>query len=168
MELLIGVDIDGEAGPHLVLQPGATVDIEGPLGRFTFPDDPEERRFLFIAGGTGIAPLRAMLHHALLAPHEAVGLLYSARSPEEFAFEDEFHALAATGNIDFRQTVTRDISPAWTGTRGRIGRDVLASLVHDRETLCFICGPPLLVQDMLGALGELGVARERIRTEEWQ
>ena len=49
------------------------VDVEGPLGSFTFPADPEERRFVFIAGGTGIAPLRAMLRHALDIPHREIG-----------------------------------------------------------------------------------------------
>ena len=46
-----------------------------------FRPAPEERRFLFIAGGTGISPLRAMLHHALTVPHDEIGLLYSARTP---------------------------------------------------------------------------------------
>ncbi len=92
----VGVDADGRAGPHLDLEPGSLVDIEGPLGRFTFPPAPEERRFLFIAGGTGISPLRAMLHHALTVPHDEIGLLYSARTPSEFAYEKELRSLAAS------------------------------------------------------------------------
>ncbi len=49
--------------------------VEGPLGSFTFPAHPRERQFVFIAGGTGIAPLRSMLWHALLAErHGKVGL----------------------------------------------------------------------------------------------
>jgi ferredoxin-NADP reductase len=144
------------------------VDVEGPLGQFTFPSEPQERRFLFVAGGTGIAPLRAMLQHALRIPHQQIGLLYSARRPDEFAYEAELKALAAAGRIELRQTVTRDADPdTWLGRRGRISRDDLAPLVHAEETLCFVCGPPPLVQDMLAALAELGVSRERIRTEEW-
>ena len=65
IELLVGVGANGTPGPHLTLEPGSEVDVEGPLGSFTFPSDPTERRFVFIAGGTGIAPLRAMLRHAL-------------------------------------------------------------------------------------------------------
>jgi ferredoxin-NADP reductase len=168
LELLVGVESDGRPGPHLELTPGALVDVEGPLGRFTFPDEPRERRFLFVAGGTGISPLRAMMRHALRIPHERIGLLYSARTPEEFAFESEFRALAAEGRIEFRQTVTRDVAPGqWEGTRGRIGRSDLEPLVHAERTLCFICGPQMLVQGVVASLGELGVRRERIRTEEW-
>ena len=61
--------------------------IDGPLGSFTFPAHPRERRFVFIAGGTGIAPLRSMLWHTLLAERDGhVALIYSVRSPEEFAY----------------------------------------------------------------------------------
>jgi ferredoxin-NADP reductase len=166
-ELLVGVNAEGGAGSHLTLQPGTRVDVEGPVGRFTFPDDPQEDRFVFIAGGTGIAPLRAMLRHALDRPHRGIGLLYSARTPQEFAFEEELRTLARQGAIELRQTVTREADQDWAGTRGRIGRADLAPLVHDPATLCFICGPPALVDEMPKVLNELGVPPPRIRVEEW-
>ncbi len=169
LELLVGVDVEGLAGPHLTLGPGQLVDVEGPIGRFTFPSAAAEESFVFIAGGTGIAPLRAMLRHALDTRHRRIGLFYSARTPGDFAYEDEWRRLAETGRIEFRQTITRDsTSPSeWTGERGRIGRDALASLVHDPATLCFVCGPPALVNDVPRLLDELGIPKERIRLEEW-
>ena len=168
LELLVGVDAGGEPGPHLALEVGALVDIDGPVGRFTFPDAPEESRFLFIAGGTGISPLRSMLRHAITVPHEAIGLMYSARLPEEFAYADEFRAMSDRGTMELRMTVTRDAGPGnWTGTRGRITRADLEPLVHDARTLCFVCGPPALVDEMPKLLQSLGVAPERIRIEEW-
>ncbi len=167
LELLISVGADGAPGPHLTLASGARVDVEGPLGSFVFPSDPDERRFVFIAGGTGIAPLRAMLHHALAIPHRDVGVFYSARTPDEFAYHDELHALADAGRIELRQTVTRTGGDDWRGARGRIGRVELQHLVHDPATLCFVCGPPSLVEEMPKLLAELGIERRRIRMEEW-
>lgn len=167
LELLVGVDESDSPGPHLDLAADSHVDLEGPVGSFVFPDDPPVRRFLFVAGGTGIAPLRAMLGHALAVSHRNVGLLYSARGAGEFAFQEEFAALARGGLIDFRQTVTRAIADTWTGGRGRIGKPDLAPLVHDPQTLCFVCGPPSLVHDIPRLLGELGVPAELIRIEEW-
>jgi len=165
LELLVGVETDGTAGEHLTLDAGAEVDVEGPLGSFTFPAEPEERRFVFIAGGTGIAPLRAMLRHALTIPHDDIGLFYSARTPDEFAYEREFRGLADAGHIELRQTVTRAAETAWTGPRGRLKRDALEELVHDPATLCFICGPPALVDEMPRILQELGIPRARIKIE---
>jgi ferredoxin-NADP reductase len=166
LELLVGTDADGRAGPHLALEAGALVDVEGPIGRFTFPDDPPADRFVFIAGGTGIAPLRSMLRHALHTAHRGIGLLYSARTPTEFAYEQELRSLAGEGRIELKQTVTRE-SDGWTGTRGRIAAADLAPLVHDPETMCFVCGPPALVQEMPKMLRELGVAPDLIRIEEF-
>jgi NAD(P)H-flavin reductase len=169
VELLIGVSAEGNAGPHLVLEPGQLVDVEGPVGAFTLPERPDERNFVFVAGGTGIAPLRAMLRHAILGPYTTrhVGLLYSARTPDDFAFVDEFRALASGGMIDFRQTITRDTEQDWTGARGRIDRAALSALVREPDTLCFVCGPAAMVNEMPSLLEEIGVARGRIRIEEW-
>ena len=167
LELLVGVDIDDAPGGHLTLEPGVAIDVEGPLGSFIFPPQPEERRFLFIAGGTGIAPLRAMLRHALDIPHGQIGLLYSARTADEFAYQEEFRTLARRGRIELNETVTRAAGEDWTGGRGRIGPAVLQGLVHDPATLCFICGPAAMVDEMPKLVEELGVPRRRIRIEEW-
>lgn len=167
LELLIGVDREGQAGAHLQLEPGSEVDIEGPLGRFTFPAVPEESRFLFVAGGTGIAPLRAMFRECLLRGYGNISVLYSARAPGDFAYETELRELAATGGIELLMTITRAAESEWTGTRGRIGPELLEPLLHDRATLCFICGPRALVDDMPRVLTELGVESRRILIEEW-
>lgn len=167
IELLVGVDASGQTGHRLPLEPGALVDVEGPSGTFTFPAQPAEHRFLFIAGGTGIAPLRAMLRHALLVPHAAIGLVYSARTSDDFAYESELRRLADDKRIELRLTVTRDAAPDWAGSRGRITRADLEPLVHGAETLCFICGPRTLVDEMPAHLEALGVPRHRIKIEEW-
>ncbi len=167
LELLVGVDATGSPGVHLNLETGSLVDVEGPLGRFVFPTHPTEERFVFIAGGTGIAPLRAMLYRALHSPHKAIGLLYSARTSVEFAYESELRTLAEQHQIELKLTVTREAADDWSGARGRIGPDDLAPLVHDPATLCFVCGPPALVTQIPQILGNLGVSPARIRVEEW-
>ncbi len=169
LEFLIGLGPDGTPGPHLPAPAaGTVVELEGPIGTFRYPDQIDEHALLFVAGGTGIAPLRAMLHEAL-SPGEPrqVSLLYSARSPEEFAFDDELMALAASGRILYRKTVTRQASPTWPGERGRISRAQLEGVVMHPETLCFVCGPEALVHEVPRMLRELGIDSARIRVEEW-
>jgi glycosyltransferase involved in cell wall biosynthesis len=43
----------------------------------------------------------------------------------------------------------------------------LSSLIDDPATLCFVCGPAAMVDDVPRMLGELGIDRSRIRVEEW-
>jgi glycine betaine catabolism B len=167
LELLIGVNADGLPGANLALDAGQLIDVDGPLGAFVFPPAPVERRFVFIAGGTGIAPLRAMMRRALHLPHRNIGLFYSVRTPDEFAYEEELRGLAEAGEIELRQTVTRATDADWTGPRGRLNRNALEELVHDPATLCFICGPPALVDEMPKILADLGIPPQRIKIEEW-
>jgi len=168
LELLVGVDADGRAGDHLPLEAGTAIEVEGPVGTFTFPANPVEQQFVFVAGGTGIAPLRAMIRHALASPSaHRVGLLYSARTPDDFAYEQELRMLATNGTIELCQTVTRAAETDWAGNRGRIDRASLATLVHDDRPLCFVCGPAAMVDEIPRMLVEMGVPRERIRIEEW-
>ena len=167
LELLIGLTADGTPSGHLHLRRAEFVDMEGPFGRFTLPDAPREQRCLFIAGGTGISPLRAMLRQALSMRFASLGVLYSARTPDDFAYEDELRALAAEGRVELRLTVTRDTSSRWNGPRGRISPELLGSLLHDPATLCFVCGPRTLVETVPKTLGGLGVAADRIRLEDW-
>ena len=169
IEFLIKMDAAGEHGTHLTgLRRGAYLDVEGPFGSFCFPADPAERRFLFVAGGTGIAPIRAMMRHAVAARCPGrLGLVYSARRPDELAFHREFHRLARSGAIEFLETVTRAAGLRWHGERGRIDLAQLAPFVEDAATLCFVCGPVALVEDVPRLLRQLGVAPGRIRVEQW-
>ena len=78
LELLIAME--GGSGDLTWATTGALVDVEGPIGTFTFPASLDQSRVLFVAGGTGIAPVRAMLDHALRRhPAERISLLYSTR-----------------------------------------------------------------------------------------
>jgi ferredoxin-NADP reductase len=83
LEFLLKLEPGGGWGPHLAgLRRGARITVQGPIGTFVFPPAPEERQFLFVAGGTGIAPLRSMICHAFESRQPGrLHLLYSARTP---------------------------------------------------------------------------------------
>lgn len=169
IEFLVQTTNNGSSGlrPELV-RPGTPVALEGPVGSFTFPAHPRERRFVFIAGGTGIAPLRSMMWHTLLAERDGhVSLIYSVRAPEEFAYMEEFQRLEDQGRIDFRHTVTRAAAEGWLGRQGRIDLSCLDGLIVRGETLCFVCGPATLVGEIRPQLLELGVLEDQIRIENW-
>ena len=149
---------------------GTSVELDGPIGTFLYPDRLTEPAVLFVAGGSGIAPLRAMLHEALGAPEAPeVSVLYSARTAEEFAFDDELtSACRSRGGFATRRPRRAKPARMWQGSRGRISRAQLEAVVaRPDDTLCFVCGPEALVHEVPRMLGEIGVAADRIRVEEW-
>jgi CDP-4-dehydro-6-deoxyglucose reductase len=170
LELLVPVEDTDAADPHLErVEAGAPVEVDGPFGAFVLPSRLSERDLLFVAGGTGIAPLRSMMWDALeRGPDHRVVLVYSARSSDEFAFEEELQDLASARRIELHLTVTRTASGEWSGLRGRIDRQLLTSTLRTPETHCFVCGPPALVSDATALLREAGVSTERILTEKYE
>jgi ferredoxin-NADP reductase len=147
---------------------GSRVTVQGPFGSFILPATAPERSFLFVAGGTGIAPLRSMIRQAVLSNQAArLRLLYSARTPADFAYLPELRRLVRQGQLDLSITATREVPSRWRGHRGRITPDRLSSLLDTPETLCFVCGPAAMVDEVPRMLRDLGVNEGRIRIEEW-
>jgi ferredoxin-NADP reductase len=156
------------SGPLRNLRRGVRVVVEGPAGTFTFPPHPTEENVLFVAGGTGIAPLRSMIEQAVSTGLRGrLRLLYSARTPVDFAYLTELRRHARRGDLELALTATREVPPRWRGDRGRITLERLAALVDTPDTLCFVCGPMAMVDDVPRMLRELGIPNERIRIEEW-
>lgn len=168
LEFLVKLESGGWAAHLAGLARGARVAVQGPVGSFVFPADPDERHFLFVAGGTGIAPLRAMIRQlfSMRLPGR-LHLLYSARTPRDFAYLPELRRYAREQRLDLALTATREVPRGWRGGRGRITPDRLAPLIDTPETLCFVCGPASMVDDVPRMLMALGIARRRIRIEEW-
>ena len=169
LEFLIQV-VEGESpGAHLPrLEAGRMLDLEGPGGTFLLPDGLHPHAAAFIGGGTGIAPLRAMLHELLDRDHGArLAVLQSARTPGELCYAAELRELAADGRIALIETVTRTAPPSWKGRRGRVTAAELDELVDGPGTWCFVCGPDSLVEGVPLLLAKVGVPASQIRTEQW-
>lgn len=169
LEFLVALEPGGENDSHMArVAAGSSVDIEGPLGQFTFPTQPDQARVLFVAGGTGIAPLRSMISQAFQTGQRGrLHLLYSARTPLDFAYLRELRRYARDGRLDLALNATREVPAGWRGERGRITRDRLARMVEDPATLCFVCGPAAMVDEVPRMLMDIGIERKRIRLEEW-
>lgn len=178
MQLLIQID-DSALDPHLErATPGTRVDVDGPFGTFGLPPGDGMEPLLFVAGGTGIAPLRSMLMERLThggrspafaeaSARQAISVIYSARAAEEFAFRPELDALEKAGRIAAHFTVTRDDGGAWPGRRGRIDHGLIEKALPSPEARCLICGPPQMVADAKDWLEKIGVPAERILTEQY-
>ena len=168
MQVLVQVEDSGGLDPHLELaSPGTQLDLEGPFGAFGLPVRVEQP-LLFIAGGTGIAPLRSMLIEHVSRPTKfPAALIYSARSVDEFAFRPELAALESAGRISSYFTVTREERSDWQGRTGRISEALLREALPSTDSTCLICGPPQLVTDARSLLIKLGVSETQILIEKY-
>lgn len=165
LELLVQIDATSPE-PHLEeLAPGARLEIEGPFGGLHLPAPPPgDAPRLFIAGGTGIAPLRALLWEALVSDAPpALTLLHSARSRDDLAFAEEFAALEEAGRLRYLTTTTRAREEAWPF--GRIDAARLRDAWPGPDACCYVCGPDAFVRDVTAALRALGVPAARIAAQ---
>jgi NAD(P)H-flavin reductase len=169
LEFLIRTDASGAWGEAFPpLRRGMRLAVEGPIGSFAFPSRVRDSRLLFIAGGTGVAPIRSMIRHARLNGYTGhLRMLYSARTPNDFAYLSELRGMARRGEIELLLTATREIAGRWRGERGRVAATRLAALLADGPTRCFVCGPAPMVADIPALLTDLGVSRDRIHLEQW-
>lgn len=170
LEFLLRTDAAGRLGLHLDgVVPGATVDVEGPFGSFVLPEPLPPVPLVFVAGGTGIAPLRALMRAAADAGHAApVHLVYSVREATDVAFAAEWDEWEAAGRGEVTLAITRPEGRRPARTRLRIGVDDLARVASRApDAYWFMCGPPGFVDDLQQALTHLNVRTDHIRRESW-
>ena len=168
LEFLIKVEPSGRWGHQFDrIARGQRLGVRGPFGSFVLPGRPTARPLLFVAGGTGIAPIRSMIRHALRRPHGPIRVLYSARTASDHAYARELRSLARQGQLEVGFHATRDAPGRWRGERGRITPADLSPLTHPSSTLCFVCGPAAMVADLPVMLTRQGVPRQNIKLEQW-
>jgi ferredoxin-NADP reductase len=168
LEFLVGLEDERRFGDHLgELAAGALVDVEGPFGSFGLPPG-EWARFVFVAGGTGIAPLRSMWRQLRRERLDAdVAIVYSVRRRSDVAFAAELDALAREGRATVTITATREpAASTWSGERGRLSARRLAPHVTP-GTAFVVCGPPAFVRHVASAAREIGIRPEQLITEQW-
>lgn len=147
---------------------GGSLEARGPMGRFTLPD--EDRPLLFLAGGIGVTPFRAMIRYAMDTGRRAgITLLASDRTPDLIPYRQEMDAWArAHAWLRVERTITRpqEALQPWSGRTGRLDEDWIRSAVDGLDArIAFAAGPPAFVEDAAGRLRSLGFSDDRIRTE---
>lgn len=171
LELAVERLDDGEVSPYLTdeLRAGDKLELRGPVGGWFVWEAKEGGPLLLVAGGSGIAPLMAMIRHRAAAGSDVPArLLYSSRSREETIYADELDRLAASdASLEVVYTLTRAQPPGWKGYRRRIDEEMLEDVAWApaESPLAFVCGPTPLVEAAATALVELGHDPARIKTE---
>ena len=162
---------NGEVSPYLVdeLRVGDQLEFRGPIGGYFVWNVELGGPLLLVAGGSGIAPLMAMIRHrAARGSHVPTRLLYSSRSLQEVIYKSDLDELAARSDgLEVVHTLTRTQPVGWSGYSRRIDKEMLRDVGFDpqQRPLCMVCGPTALVEAVASALVESGHPPDRIKTE---
>jgi ring-1,2-phenylacetyl-CoA epoxidase subunit PaaE len=155
------------------LKVGDTLRVMTPTGSFTTELEPQAaRRYVALAGGSGITPIVSMLATILTAePQSRLTLLYANRSRRSTMFLPELAELEATsgGRLAVHHYWSRE-PPSGDASARRLDRAALEQLLVAEAgappaDAWLMCGPAALMHDATELLLEHGVAPERIHRE---
>ena len=141
---------------------GESVTLEGPLGDFYLR--PARAPLLLVAGGSGLAPILALLEEALATGGERpVTLLFGARAERDLYALEQINSLAGQWNASFNFVpVLSDaaLDASWRGVRGQVTELIGQYLAGGSHA--YLCGPPGMIDSAIRVLLNAGVAREHI------
>ncbi|GLQ86561.1 2Fe-2S iron-sulfur cluster-binding protein [Dyella flagellata] len=147
-----------------VLKVGDRLRIEGPLGTFVARED-SERPMIFMAGGTGFAPVKAILEHFMaLGTRRSIDLYWGARNAADLYLRAHAEQWAATAHALRFQAVLSD--PEQAGLAGLRTGLVHEAVLEDHQDLAghdvYMSGPPAMVDAGRKLFVDAGLPEDRL------
>lgn len=155
----------GGSSEFYELREGDELELVEVAGR-GFPLDAHEGKdLIFVAMGTGVAPLRSTLRHALRRAERFGQLivLYGARTPDDFCYRDETASWQAAG-AELRQVISRPDGYEWAGQTGYVQSLLDNVLPNLSSPVALVCGSREMIEHTRDRLHEMGLAPEDILT----
>ncbi|NOT24353.1 MAG: hypothetical protein HOP22_16745 [Nitrospiraceae bacterium] len=151
--------VPGGPGSGLLfdLKEGDKTHFKGPAGNFYLREDPG-RELLFIASGTGIAPIRSMLLANAECPDpRPATLLWGLRSQRDLYYQDELVDLTRlTPTLQVITTLSRP-EPSWPGESGRVLRLIEERITSVENLSVYLCGNSAMIADATALLQKKGL-----------
>ncbi len=147
------------------MQPGDRIELLEVAGQGFDLDEQKGKDLVFVAMGTGVAPLRSALRHVLKRKEEfgQLVVLYGARTPDDFCFRDETNGWEDAG-VELRQVVSRPDGHDWSGPTGYVQSLLDHVLPNLTSPIALICGSLEMIEQTRGRLGQMGFKSEEILT----
>ena len=144
---------------------GDQVDLLGVTGHGFELEEERGRDLVFVAMGTGVAPLRSALRHVLSRKEEfgKLVVLYGARTPDDFCYRDETDSWKEAG-VELRQVISQPDGHDWSGPTGYV-QSLLDHVLPDlKSPVALVCGSREMIEQTRGRLQQMGFAPEAILT----
>src|SRR6266446_5316191 len=147
------------------LKEGERVDLLNVVGHGFDLDQQKGRDLVFVAMGTGVAPLRSALRHVLNRKEDfgQLVVLYGARTPDDFCYRDETQSWEDAG-VELRQVISRPDGHDWSGPTGYVQSLLDHVLPELTSPVALICGSMEMIEQTRERLGKMGFKPEEILT----
>lgn len=157
---------------HWMLDPGSLnrrVKINASLGEFHLR--PGTGALVCVAGGSGLAPLIALLEGAATtgAAQRPVFLLMGARTQRDLYYTQEIQALAQHWKAPFEFIPVLSEEPAdsnWTGKRGWV-TEAITPEISRGGAQGYLCGPPPMIDACVGIMTANGMEPDAIHFDKF-
>jgi len=146
---------------------GDHLDVSGPSGVFTFTGK-EADSVVLISGGVGITPMMCVLRYLTDCGYPGdIFFIHGARKAQDLIFREELDYLQKRhGNAHVTVTIADPEDVSWTGARGQISKELILQAVPEiARRRVHVCGPPAMMAAIKAELVELGVPKDKIKTE---
>lgn len=149
---------------------GQRVTVDGPTGEFWLR--PSDAPLLLVAGGSGLAPILALLQQAVAAGvSRATTLLFGAREQKDLYALDQIDEIRSQwcGQFRFIPVLSDGAAGAasdvagWSGKTGLVTEQI--SAVLDDGAHAYLCGPPAMIDSAVAVLRQRGFAPEHIHAD---
>jgi len=146
----------------------AILRIRAPLGSFVLRED-SPRPLVFVAGGTGFAPIKAMIEHAFhIGLERPMRLYWGVRSRRDLYLPD-LPTQWARERPGFAYTpVLSEPDADWTGQRGFVHLAVLEDSADLSGCDVYAAGPPPMVRAARDAFGAAGLPADRFYADAFE
>jgi len=171
LEICLNLVPEGPGSHYLFARTvGETLRFTGPWGTFVFEQLPPAE-CVFIADGTGIAPIRPMIRRALATEQQfPVRLLYSAPQESDLLYRQEWEAYTRACPRFVFTPLLRHPADGRSELRGSLVEYVERRYVaedNDRSRHFYICGVGQQVTEMRDLLRRAGYQRRAVQYEKW-
>ncbi|MDZ7828301.1 MAG: CDP-6-deoxy-delta-3,4-glucoseen reductase [Halofilum sp. (in: g-proteobacteria)] len=142
----------------------ALLRFEGPLGTFFLRED-SDKPIILMAGGTGFAPIKSIVEHALAAGIERpMHLFWGVRAARDLYRDDLARAWARdNGHIQYTPVLSEPAEDdEWQGETGFVHEAVLRSYPDLSNHQVYMCGPPPMIEAGREAFRAAGLPRDEL------
>ena len=146
----------------------AILRIQAPLGTFILRED-TERPVIFMGGGTGFAPIKAMIEHAFHQGMDRPMHLYWGVRSERDLYLPDLPRQWAREHSSFSYTpVLSEPDPDWTGRNGFVHEAVLEDHPDMSGFDVYMSGPPIMVHSGRTAFEAAGLTMDHMFSDAFE